>query len=245
METTDQRRSKAEQIFHFKQFSLNQDRCALKIGTDGILLGAWAVVEGAKTALDIGTGTGLIATMLAQRSADLQIDAVEIDPEASQQAAENMAASPWGGRLRVFTQSIQDFARESTQQYDLIVSNPPFFSGGTLSYSQDQNSVRHTIKLPHNEMLAAVRSLLTSNGKFAVVLPYMEGLRLVELAKNMQLYCTAQCEVRTKPNKPVERLLLQFERTNKPLVKTNLAVQGEGHNEWTEEFRDLTGMFYL
>ncbi len=245
METTDKRHSKSEQTFRFKQFSLNQDRCAMKIGTDGILLGAWANVETAKTALDIGAGTGLIAIMLAQRSADLQIDAVEIDAEAALQAAENMAASPWAERLQVFTQSIQDFARENSQQYDLIVSNPPFFSGGTLSYSQDQNSVRHTIKLPHNEMLAAVRSLLRPDGKFAVVLPYMEGLRLIELAKNMQLNCTAQCEIRTKPNKPVERLLLQFEKTSKPLVKTELAVQGEGHNEWTEEFRELTGMFYL
>jgi tRNA1Val (adenine37-N6)-methyltransferase len=105
--------------------------------------------------------------------------------------------------------------------------------------------VRHTIKLPHNEMLSAVRSLLSPAGKFAVILPYMEGLRLIELAQNMQLYCTAQCEIKTKPNKAVERLLLQFEKNNSPLVKTGLTIQGESHNEWTAGFRELTGMFYL
>ena len=137
----------------------------MKVGTDGILLGAWADVGDAKSILDIGTGTGLIAIMLAQRSSEAQIHAVEIDDEACEQAATNMANSPWTQRLAAIRSSIQDFVKLSRNHYDLIVSNPPFFTGGTFSNSQDKASVRHTVKLPHGDLLSSVRSLLSKDGK--------------------------------------------------------------------------------
>jgi tRNA1Val (adenine37-N6)-methyltransferase len=218
----------------------------MKVGTDGVLLGAWSDATGAANILDIGTGTGLIAIMLAQRATEAAIHAVEIDEEACAQANENMAASPWAGRLTCIHASIQDFAKQTKQRYDLIVSNPPFFSGGTFSNSQDKNSVRHTIKLPHGDLLSAVRSLLATDGRFCMILPQMEGLRFREMATNYGIYCTKMMEVVPKLGKPVERLLLQFELHGKPMEKTELVINNSDEaNDWTTEYRKLTGEYYI
>lgn len=217
----------------------------MKVGTDGILLGAWANVDGATSVLDIGTGTGLIAIMLAQRTSDSEIHAVEIDNEACEQATSNMVSSPWADRLTAIRSSIQDFAKLSRNHYDLIVSNPPFFSGGTFSNSQDKASVRHTIKLPHGDLLSAVRSLLTPQGKFCCILPHIEGLRFIELGNRYGLYCTKITAVKPLEDKSVERLLLQFERTQKTLEEDELIIQREGVNNWTEQFVNLAREFYL
>lgn len=236
---------KTAKPFLFKQFTVHQDRCAMKIGTDGVLLGAWADVSGAQQLLDIGTGSGVIALMLAQRTATAVVHAVEVDAEAYGQACENVQATPWSGRVNVFHAAIQDFAATSGEQYDLIVSNPPFFSGGTFSASQDRNSVRHTIKLPHGDLLQAVRKLLSPDGSFCVILPLIEGLRFAELAQDYHLICTKITEVRSKTDKPVERLLMQFQRNARPLIQDSLVVQREERNDWTEEYIKLTGAFYL
>ncbi len=233
------------QTFQFKQFAIAQDRCTMKVGTDGVLLGAWADVTDAEHLLDIGTGTGVIAVMLGQRTETARIHAVEIDTEACEQARENMAQAPWADRLEAFNVSIQEFARTHPHQYDLILSNPPFFSGGTFSNNQDRTSVRHTVKLPHGDLLGAVRTLLSDKGKFCVILPFIEGLRFRELAASYNLYCTRLMEVKPKADKPVERLLLQFERREKALREEKLVIQHAGANAWTDEYVALTGAFYL
>lgn len=234
------------QPFRFKQFAIRQDQCAMKIGTDGVLLGAWADVEGVGHALDIGAGSGIIAIMLSQRSPELLVHGVEIDEKSYFQAAENMRAAPWAARLQVFHASIQDFvAAPALETYDLIVSNPPFFTGGVFSYSHERNSVRHTVKLPHSDLLGAARCLLSEQGRFSVVLPYIEGLRFQELAQSYNLYCSRVTEVHGKAGKPVERLLMQFERKPKPVRSDTLVIQYGDNNDWTEEYRRLTGEFYL
>lgn len=217
----------------------------MKVGTDGVLLGAWADVAGVGRALDIGTGTGVIAIMLGQRNTETRVWGVEIDEASCRQAAENMAAAPWADRLEAVHASIQDFTRQTPERFDLIVSNPPFFSGGTFSRKQDRNSVRHTVKLPHGDLLSAARSLLADEGRFCVVLPYIEGLRFIELAATYKLYCTRSMEVRPKAEKPVERLLLQFERREKEQVRESLVIQKERRNDWTDSYVALTGDFYL
>jgi len=217
----------------------------MKIGTDGILLGAWADVHGATSVLDIGTGTGVVAIILAQRTQQAVIHAVEIDPEACEQANENMKDSPWANRLTAFQTSIQTFAGAAQTKYDLIVSNPPFFSGGTFSTSQDKASVRHTVKLPHGDLLSSVRNLLANDGKFCVILPHLEGLRFKELAYNYNLHCSKIMEVRSKPGKPVERMLLQFELEKKSVVKEELTLQRDDSDGWALEYKALTGDFYL
>lgn len=235
----------SEQPFQFKQFKIYQDRCTMKIGTDGILLGAWADVTNAKTALDIGTGTGLIAIMLGQRMPEASIHAVEIEEIACAQARENMQQAPWNDRLEIFHTSIQEHAKSYSDTYDLIISNPPFFSGGTFSNNQDKASVRHTIKLPHGDLLAAARKLLSDQGRFCVILPYIEGLRFQELAASYHLYATKIMEVKTRVAKPVERLLMQFERVEKPVEQESLVIQNAGEDDWTDAYVALTKSFYL
>jgi tRNA1Val (adenine37-N6)-methyltransferase len=233
--------------FYFKQFVIHQDRCAMKVGTDGVLLGAWAEVQGVNSVLDIGTGTGLIGIMLAQRAAHARIDCVEIDRSAYEQAAENIARSPWAERLQAIHAPVQEYAQQQPRQYDLIVSNPPFFSGGTFSAKGNRVNVRHTVKLPHGDLLSVARDLLAPQGRFSVILPYLEGLRFKELARNYNLYCTKSMEVLPKADKPVERLLLQFERQPRQLAgrEERLVIQYDTRNDWTEEYIALTGAFYL
>lgn len=233
--------------FQFKQFEIHQDQCTMKVGTDGVLLGAWADVGNCQHVLDIGTGTGVVAIMLGQRTKDQKttVDAIEIDASAAKQAIANGAATSWSDRLNIFQGAIQEYARQTAQRYDLIVSNPPFFSGGTFSDNQDRNDVRHTIKLPHGDLLIAVRNLLKESGKFCVVLPLIEGLRFQELAAPYHLYCTKVTKVKSKEDKPVERLLLQFERNALPRQTDELIIQKETRNDWTEAYIELTKAFYL
>lgn len=232
-------------IFQFKQFSVQQDKCTMKVGTDGVLLGAWASVDQVKNALDIGTGTGLISLMLAQRMAEGHITAIEIDEKSAEQARQNSVASPWKTKINVVNESIQDYSANTKDHFDLIVCNPPFFSGGTFSSNQDRNNVRHTVKLPNGDLLAAARNLLQPHGKFCVILPFIEGLRFKELACNYNLYCTAMTEVYPKAGKPIERLLMQFEHQEKAFEPETLIIQKEQRNDWTAEYIQLTGAFYL
>lgn len=232
--------------FRFKQFTIHQERCTMKVGTDGVLLGAWARVEGASKILDIGAGTGIIAIMAAQRAQEALVDAVEIDEDAFQQSSENMANSPWADRLRVFHLPIMDFVRTADNSYDVILSNPPFFTGGTFSPENGRNDVRHTVKLPHGDLLGAVRQLLSPSGIFALILPYIEGLRFKELAENYHIYCTRMTEVRSKAGKPIERLLMEFSpQIPSQVEQTSLIIQHEEPNNWTAEYKSLTGDFYL
>ncbi len=239
----------AEQVespFRFKKFEVFQEGAPMKVGTDGILLGAWVGLDRANRILDIGTGTGVIAIMLGQRTSKALVHGIDIDPEAAKQAEENMAACGWSNRLRSFTGSIQDYVLKSDTQYDLIVSNPPFFSGGTLSEAAERTSVRHTVKLPHGDLLRAVQQLLAEDGTFALILPLIEGLRFEELAQSYQLFCNRKCEVRSRPSKPVERLLLEFGKTQQPQQQEELILQEKtGEDAWTEAYRELCRDFYL
>lgn len=234
-----------EQRFKFKEFEVIQDGSTMKVGTDGVLLGAWASVESATTILDIGTGTGVIALMLAQRATTAEVHGVEIDEYAFMQTEENFRNSQWSGRMRVFNMPIQEFADATEQRYDLIVSNPPFFTGGTLSENADKLSVRHTIKLPHGDLLKSVRQLLEKKGKFCVVLPYLEGLRFKEMAQTTGLFCNKATGVKPNMNKPVERLLLEFSYIPKEYQYTELSIAKPATGNWTEEYKKLTSDFYL
>jgi tRNA1Val (adenine37-N6)-methyltransferase len=244
--TKAEKKDKASEAFRFKKFSIEQDQCAMKVGTDGVLLGAWCNVADTKKVLDIGTGSGVIAIMIGQRSEEAIVHGVEIDEAAFLQAEYNMAQADWADRLKAIKAAIQDYAKLSREAYDLIVSNPPFFSGGTFSHNQDRNNVRHTIKLPHGDLLIAARKLLTKNGRFCVILPLIEGLRFQEIAKKYALYCTKITEVRSRPDSSVERLLMQFEKTavDQP-IKDELVIYQQKGREYTSDYIDLTKDFYL
>lgn len=217
----------------------------MKVGTDGILLGAWAEVSKAKNILDIGTGTGLIAMMLAERNASASIHAVEISEQSYHQAKDNFERSRWADRLSVFHRSVQDFSRENSKIYDHIICNPPFFTGGTFSDNQNKNSVRHTVKLPHGDLLRSVQQLITADGRFLVILPYIEGLRFIELAKTYHFYNTRITEVIPKEGKSIERLLIQLE-TKESKVKTDqITLYVDDSTDRSEAYAQLTREFYL
>lgn len=240
----------ASKPFAFKQFEIKQDNCAMKVGTDGVLLGAWTGVSGANSILDIGTGTGVIAIMLAQRTQNREgettkIHAVEIDDAAFFQAEDNMKTSPFAERLAVFHDSIQNFSKNTASKYDLIVSNPPFFTGGTLSSNGDKTNVRHTVKLSHGDLLNATRIVLNKNGRFAVILPLIEGLRFVEIARTYGFFITRRTDVRPKKDKAIERLLLEFELSEKPCVHDELVIQNAAdERDYTDDYKALTKDFY-
>lgn len=232
--------------FQFKQFEVQQDRCAMKVGTDGIMLGAWAEVGAAATILDIGTGTGIIGLMLAQRNSKATIHGIDIDDVACAQARQNFEASPWQGRLAVIQESIQDYARTTRTTYDLIASNPPFFSGGTFGMKEERAIARQTVRMPHGDLLIAVRQLLAENGRFCLVLPYLEGLRFQERAEEYHLFCTKVTEVHPRPDKPVNRLLMQFEPEEKPTVTDQLVIRdNEKDDSYTEAYQQLLKSFLL
>jgi tRNA1Val (adenine37-N6)-methyltransferase len=231
--------------FKFKKFEIAQDRCIMKVGTDGVLLGAWSDIQDVKFALDIGTGTGIIALMIAQRTRTAQIHAIDIDQEAFDQTKENMDKSIWKERLLAHFGPIQDFAKSTSIKFDLIVSNPPFFTGGTFSDMTDRNSVRHTIKLPHGDLLRSARNLLAPNGRFSVILPYIEGLRFIELASSYNLFPQKITNVYPKSTKNIERLLIELKRNPTELIKDDLILHEEDGKQYTPAFKALTADFYL
>ncbi len=216
-------------IFYFKNFSLQQDRCAMKVGTDAVLLGAWAPLpQPCRHILDIGTGTGVLSLMLAQRCPEAEVVGVEIDAEAAAQASENAAASPYTDRLRIEAKAIQDYRPEPPLTFDLIVSNPPFFTGGVLSDMLDRQSARHTVRLSHQDLLRSVQQHLSADGTFCLVLPKLEGLRFIEIAASMQLYPHQQLAMRPRSEKGINRLCIAFKRQPCKDVVYQEIVQYEG-----------------
>lgn len=219
----------------------------MKVCTDGVLLGSWVGLEGVQTGIDIGTGSGVIALMLTQRSKDIKhVTGIEIDEESFHQAYFNAIQCEWSDRLEIIHAPIQEFMRSSALTYNLIVSNPPFFTGGTLSESQPKNEVRHTVKLPHSDLLRAVKKMMKPDGHFGVILPVMEGYRFIELAEQYRLYLTRQTSVYTRPGKPKERLLMEFSHHDDLVVeKSKLVIYDAAGEKFSSEYRKLTGDFYL
>lgn len=261
--------------FRFKKFKVEQEGAAHPVGTDAVLLGAWTDVRDVRSFLDIGTGTGVVALMLAQRlgpsSGDfsrsntnsLTIEearpwkgtAVEIHPPSATLARNNFAESAWAEQLSVWEGTIQQFsendanliqAEGAEHGYDLIVSNPPFFSERTVSPDKTRSLGRHTETLSFEDLLSAVNQLLAPQGRFCAVLPEQEGRRLCELAVPKGLYWTRIVAVRSRPGKPVERLLMQFERSPYDLKCEEIGLFAEEKGEaYSIDFQALTRDFYL
>lgn len=229
--------------FQFKQFTVHHDRCTMKVGTDGVLLGAWANIEKAQSILDIGTGSGVIALMLAQRSSpETYIDAVEVEEQDAVQAQENVTASPWPKKIHIHHSSIQQFSPE--KKYDAIVSNPPYFINSQQPPDARRTLARHTLSLSHHDLLLAVKRLLHTHGTFSIILPYTEGLQFIELAHSFSLYCSRQWGFKTREGKPVERWLLEFSRTVSLAEKDEIILY-DATNGWSQSYRELTRGFYL
>ncbi|HCY42022.1 MAG TPA: tRNA (adenosine(37)-N6)-methyltransferase TrmM [Prolixibacteraceae bacterium] len=231
--------------FQFKQFRIVQERSAMKVGMDGVLLGAWTDPSGAERILDIGTGTGLIVLMMAQKNASAQIDAIEVDPEALQEATVNIQQSAWSDRINAKLCSFQDFAAQTDQNYDLIVSNPPFFTNGVKAPIETRAQARHAETLPLDVLISGAANMLSENGRIALVLP-IESLQEIEnLAQSNSLFISRLCRVKPNPQKPVFRILIELTNSECIFQEGNLIIEFEKHHDYTLEYKELTKDFYL
>ena len=233
-------------MFQFKQFNINQERCAMKIGTDAVLLGAWCPINNNPfSILDIGAGTGILSLMLAQRSNAQQIDAVEIDENAYEQCVENFEASHWGDRLFCYHASLNDFINEPEDQYDIIISNPPFYSEDYKTDNSQRDLARFQDALPFEALVKATTLLLSENGIFAVIIPFKEENRLLNLCAQAELFPIKMTRVKGTPTGPIIRSLIAFKRYELPVLSANeLAIESSRH-VYTEAYTKLTRDFYL
>ncbi|MBO5875596.1 MAG: methyltransferase [Alistipes sp.] len=229
-------------MFRFKQFTVHQQRSAMKVGTDGVLIGAWASVRGTDRAvLDIGTGTGLIALMIAQRNPKAEIVAVEIDAESAEQARENVAASPWSNRIRVEECAVQEFVAE--QKFDLFVSNPPYFVDSFKCSDESRNTARHTDTLSFVELMRSAERLLAPDGRFAVIVPSEAALSVIAAGR---LHLVRRCDVRSKPKGSPKRVMLEFSpRFEGAAVREEMTIGDGSNGGYSPEYIALTRDFYL
>jgi len=232
-------------VFRFKQFTVQQNSVSMKVNTDGVLLGAWANVENATTILDVGTGTGVIALMMAQRNAIAKIDSIEINKSAVQQAQENFDSSLWRERLSVFNQSFQDYAKQIDKRYDLIVSNPPYFVDALLPPSDVRKQSRHADDLSHEALIFYVKKILQPSGIFSLILPITEGMNFIQLANSYQFFCLRKTIVYSQRHKLPKRLLLEFSLEKSPLLEDELCIYEANSNEYSDAYKSLTSEFYL
>lgn len=233
--------------FRFKQFSIDQDRCAMKIGTDGVLLGAWSSLDHyPDSILDIGTGTGLIALMLAQKSGAGLIDALEIEENAYEQAVENFEKSDWGDRLFCYHAAWDEFVEEMQDEdkYDLIISNPPFYSEDYKSGNENRDKARFADALPLEELIEGASLLLSENGHFDIIIPNAEEVKAIKIAERYQLFPEKITRVKGTNDAPVKRSLISFGRNNTNPDIEELTLEISRHN-YTEEFKELVKDFYL
>ena len=236
------------QVFQFKEFEVKHARSAMKIGTDAVLLGAWATGNHpVNSILDIGAGTGILALQLAQRFSAETIDAVELDPDAFEECVENFENSPWSDRLYCYHASFTEFYSEIEEKYDLIVSNPPFFTEPPkLEISNvSREKARFQEHLGFEELLQGVSVLLSEKGEFSVVLPFSEQEKFISIANKYQLYISEILNVRGQPTSPIKRTMLKFRRNETQNISTKELTIEHSRHDYTQDYIDLVKDFYL
>jgi tRNA1Val (adenine37-N6)-methyltransferase len=215
----------------------------MKVGTDAVLLGAWANVQGVNNILEVGAGSGVISLMLAQRTpAHTKIEAIEIDKEDAEQAKENVIRSPWSEKIKIHHQFFQSF--QSATKFDLIVSNPPYFINSQLPPSGKRSQARHTGSLSYQELITKALTLLTPTGRLAVVLPFEEGKLFQSLANENNLYMASQLAFYSRQGKPQERWLFEFALESTAITIKNLILHAEGE-DWSDDYKMQMKDFYL
>lgn len=233
-------------MFQFKQFSIHHDRCAMKIGTDSVLLGAWCPIDNKPfSVLDIGAGTGILSLMLAQRTHAEQIDALEIDENAYEQCVENFESSPWSDRLFCYHAGLDEFVDDPEDEYDIIISNPPFYSENYKTDNDSRDLARFQDALPFEELVDAASLLLSENGIFAVIIPYKEEERFIDLCAEAELFPVKVTRVKGSHTTPIVRSLLAFKRYELSVLEADELIIEINRHEYTDNYINLTKEFYL
>lgn len=232
--------------FRFKQFTIEQEHAAMKVGTDGVLLGAWtSIPEPGSRVLDVGCGTGLIALMIAQRTRGVNVDALEIDPSSAGQAKENFRNSPWKDRISCFQTSFQDYASRCSKLYDLIICNPPFFSASSKTPSKEKNLARHDDSLNLEDIFKCAVPLMTKKGILSLVLPSEKEVQALELIADFNLYCNRLTRVKPAPGKSVKRVLMECSPYQAIPVEDELSIETGARHSYSKDFNNLIEAFYL
>lgn len=238
----------SKKTFHFKEFTIYQDKTAMKVGTDAVLLGAWVSLESfPNKILDVGSGTGIISLMLAQRFDAQTIDAVEIDDKAYEQCVENFEKSDWSDRLYCYHCSFQEFVDEISSEeetYDLIVSNPPFYTENAETSNESRTKARFTSSLSFEDLLMGISKILADDGVFSVIIPFKEEKKFIEIANIQGLLLKEVCRVQGNPTSEVKRSLLSFSFQKSIVKETHLIIENARH-QYTNEYVNLTKDFYL
>jgi tRNA1Val (adenine37-N6)-methyltransferase len=230
--------------FKFKQFIIFQDKAAFKVGTDGVLLGAYAELTAAKRILDIGTGTGLTAIMAAQRT-DAEIVAIEPDKKSFIQASENIALCKWAGRISVINTGFESFYLTGNRKFDVIITNPPYFRDSLLNPDAVKSSVRHSVSLSPDEILEGARCLLEDGGSLQLILPFAEGNLFIVEAQGFGFFCNRIIKVKPVPSGDIKRLIMKFERIKKPVSEKFLTIETGTRHQYTDDYKEITKDFYL
>jgi len=231
-------------VFYFKQFHLKDDRSTMKVGTDAVLLGIAADVTKAKTVLEVGTGSGVISLILAQRS-DAIIEAIDIDEDSITQARENVDESPWKDRIRLIHTSLQDHLKHSRTRYDLIASNPPYFSRSFKSGKAKRNLSRHDDSLTFDDLLKASGKLLTDRGQLWVILPTLEGSQFRNKALVAGFHLLQILQVIPKAGKDANRAIMGFSREKADKIKENTIILRDENNEFSTDYMAFAHDFYI
>ncbi|MBP1640046.1 MAG: hypothetical protein H6Q17_1629 [Bacteroidetes bacterium] len=231
--------------FQFKQFTVWHDKCAMKVGTDGVLLGAWAGVEQAQSILDVGTGSGLIALMTAQRNPTATITAIDIEKSAVVQAKENFNRSPWANRLIARQTSLEEFALSENATFDSIISNPPYFQQSLHSPDEKRTLARHSTHLTPEALLSHCAQLLSPNGAIHLIMPITEGNKLLAKMTDYHLFCVRQTFVCPIPNHDPKRILISLKLDFEPTRTSTLTIETGIRHQYSEDFIRLLQSFYL
>ena len=230
--------------FQFKQFRVEQNRAAMRVNTDGVLLGAWVRLENVASLLDVGTGTGLIALMMAQRC-NAQITGIDIDEDAIDDAVENAAKSPWADRISIIHDSFQHLSASSDQQFDAIVSNPPYFSNSLINKKSKLSVARHNHALPFVDLIKGAKKMLSPLGRLSVILPVEEASSFIDQAGREGIFMTRLTKVKPFPEKDPNRYLMEFGLSETESDFKTISVFNDSKTEYSDEFAGLVKDFYL
>jgi tRNA1Val (adenine37-N6)-methyltransferase len=230
-------------LFHFKQFSLCDSQCAMKIGTDGVLLGSVAACYPGNKVLDIGTGSGLIALMIAQKNNSAEITAIEIDQKAALQAMENFKNSPWPDRIEVINIPLQHYCKESPARYDLIVCNPPFFHASLKPGCNKREIARHSTELPPEELITNARSLLSPQGILLLIIPFEQLGIYTDLGRQNALNVSRVINIYPNKTKPPKRAIVELSLMQHCICES-LVIETEDRHQFSAEYISLTKDYY-